>query len=272
MVGNLTNENIYNLIPRQQQIPDASSRYQSKFNATFSGGSGGGSAEFGKRQPHQTMGEAKVPLPKPDDFLKKHSKESRTSELRRSPDLIRGEYDDMYQQLQQKKPPVPKVTEKPVMGLKTNKNFITQNAVENIMAVPKKPEKILVDTRYGAKQQLDDSGLRLKYVNKKDFGKTPEYLIKRQQEMEEEQRQYNLYITDMQKRGAMEQLSEAERQAILIGLKHNWEELHHQYQSLSVVIDTVPKKHKKEWLESEMKQLEKDIEIMEKHTCIYIAN
>ncbi len=55
-------------------------------------------------------------------------------------------------------------------------------------------------------------------------------------------------------------------------LKKNWDELHHQYQGLSVVTDTAPKKYRKERLEQEMKQLEKDIELIERHKTIYIAN
>jgi len=70
----------------------------------------------------------------------------------------------------------------------------------------------------------------------------------------------------------MKQLSEGERQSILNGLKTNWEDLYHQYQGLSVVIDTLPKKHRKERLENQMKQLERDIQMMEKHSAIYIAN
>lgn len=72
--------------------------------------------------------------------------------------------------------------------------------------------------------------------------------------------------------GAMKQLSESERNAILTGLKANWEDLYHQYQGLSVVTDTLPKKHRKERLENEMKQLERDIQMMEKHATVYISN
>ena len=61
------------------------------------------------------------------------------------------------------------------------------------------------------------------------------------------------------------------RDEILVSLKKSWEELHHQYQGLSVVTDTAPKKARKERMEAEMKQLEKDIEMMEKHKVIYIA-
>jgi hypothetical protein len=72
-----------------------------------------------------------------------------------------------YPDSDQRKPPVPKVDEKPVMGLKTNKNFITENAVQNIMAVPKKPEKAYVDTCKGDKHSLIPSGLEPVFLHKK---------------------------------------------------------------------------------------------------------
>ena len=95
-------------------------------------------------------------------------------------------------------------------------------------------------------------------------------------------------------------MSQEERDRIITGLKANWEELHHQYQGLSVVTDTgtcgfvwliiniifillfsilkpqfnhsqVPKKYRKERMEAEMKQLELDIEMIEKNDEIYVA-
>ena len=62
------------------------------------------------------------------------------------------------------------------------------------------------------------------------------------------------------------------RQNIITGLKTNWEEIHHQYQGLSVVTDTALKKNRKERMEAEMNQLEKDIELLEKHPKIYITS
>ena len=58
----------------------------------------------------------------------------------------------------------------------------------------------------------------------------------------------------------------------LQGLKKNWEEVHKEFQSLSVFIDSIPKKIRKQKLEEEMKQLEHDIGVLEKHKVIYIAN
>lgn len=90
--------------------------------------------------------------------------------------------------------------------------------------------------------------------------------------MRKAQEEYDAYIAEHFRRGAMRSLTEEERQAILKGLQTNWEEIHDQYQSLSVVTDTAPKKNRKERMEAEMKQLERDIESIEKHRVIYIAN
>jgi len=86
------------------------------------------------------------------------------------------------------------------------------------------------------------------------------------------QKEYDDYVRERMKQGAMQELSEEERKDIIDGLKRNWEELHHQYQNLSVVTDTVTKRYRKERLESEMKQLELDIDLMERHKVIYISN
>ncbi|XP_030908385.1 enkurin isoform X3 [Melopsittacus undulatus] len=56
------------------------------------------------------------------------------------------------------------------------------------------------------------------------------------------------------------------------GLKKNWEELNQEFQGLPVEMDTIPKKLNKEKLEIQMKQLEHDIDVIEKHKIIYIAN
>jgi len=57
-----------------------------------------------------------------------------------------------------KKDVVPRVGEKPVMGLSSKKNFIVTNAIENILSTAKKSE-----------DPID-------WQKKKDFGQTPEYL------------------------------------------------------------------------------------------------
>lgn len=105
-----------------------------------------------------------------------------------------------------------------------------------------------------------------------DFGEVPIYLTKRKEEVKRAQEEYDHYIAEHFKRGALRQLTEDERKAILDGLKANWEDIQDQYQSLSVVTDTYPKKQRKERMEAQMKQLERDIELIESHKIIYIGN
>lgn len=249
-------ESIYNLIPREYQAPAKPPRHTSKFRGNVS------AETKANTHDHKTLGQAKVPLRGPDHFLKKNEGEPQL------PAKEKFHYPDN----EPRRPPVPRAGDAPIMGIKTNKNFITQNAVSNIMSVPKKPEKNLVDTKKGDKQPLDTSGLTPKFVNKKDYGETPEYLMKRNAEIRKAQEEYDAYVAEHFKRGAMKQLSPEERAAILDGLKTNWEKIHHEYQGLSVVTDTAPKKHRKERMENEMKQLERDIEMIEKHNVIYVAN
>jgi len=249
-------ESIYNLIPKVSEPPPKPPQHASKFSSPVR-------EEYRKnKQLNKTMGPAKVAVNEPKKFLKKHEKEPKL------PD--KSVY--MYPDENARRPPVPKHTEKPVMGLKSNKNFITNNAVENIMSVPKKPAAKFADTKDGKINDLEPSGLVPKYLKKKDYGKTPAYLVQRKEDMEQAQRDYDEYVRENMKRGAMNCLTNGERQAIIDGLKTNWEEIYHQYQGLSVVTDTAPKKNRKERMEGEMNQLERDIELLEKHSHIYIAN
>ncbi|KAK2147147.1 hypothetical protein LSH36_568g03031 [Paralvinella palmiformis] len=255
-MGDPWNENIYSLIQQPAQQQQKQPRHFSKFKSSMRDEVTKTKAEY------KTMGPAKVQTRPPNEFLKKHEKEPKL------PEKMKFKYPNE----ERRKPPVPKRDEQPILGLKTNKNFITQNAIENIMAVPKKPEKNYADTRKGDKHPLEPSGLEPKFVHKKDFGKTPGYLERRKAELQRAQDEYNSYIAEHFRRGAMKQLNEDEREDILNGLKSNWELLHHEYQGLSVVTDTAPKKNRKERMEAEMKQLERDIESIEKHKIIYIAN
>jgi len=248
-------ESIYNLIPKTPERLVKPDRYRSKFKETVK------VEQKANKKECKTMGPAKVPLNDPESFMKKRSK------LPNLPEKKDFKYPD-----EQRRPDVPKHTEKPVMGIKSNKNFITTNAVENIMSVPKKPAANFADTRGGSTHPLEPSGLTPKYIKKKEYGKTPAYLVKRKEDTEKAQQEYDDYVQESLKRGAMKCLSESERQNIIAGLKTNWEEIHHQYQGLSVVTDTAPKKNRKERMEAEMDQLEKDIELLEKHAKVYIAS
>lgn len=247
-------ESIYNLIPVPTYKERSPPRHKSHFSTTVR------EETKSNKLNSKTMGPAKVQVADPKEFLTKRSKEPQTG--------TKTKFN--YPDESTRRPAVPKHTEKPLMGVKSNKNFITTNAVENIMSVPKKPEKKFADTRGGATHPLDPSGLTPKYVNKKEYGATPTYLRKRKEDIQRAQAEYDSYVQEKFRQGAMRSLTNAQRQNMIDGLKKNWEELHHQYQGLSVVTDTTPKKNRKERMEAELKQLEMDIDLLEKHTVIYI--
>lgn len=56
------------------------------------------------------------------------------------------------------------------------------------------------------------------------------------------------------------------------GLKKRWDEVHHEFQGLSLVTDTTRKKAHRQRLEAAMKQLENDIKVYERSKTIYIPN
>jgi len=255
-------ESIYSLIPRKPREVEKADRYVSK-NKTNLIGEAVVDQKRSQKESHKTMG-----LPNehadvdPHSFTKKRSGEPKLKE----PEKYH------YPDEERKRPPVPRAQDAPpLMGMKTTKNFITTNAVENIMAVPKKPAANLADTRHGDTFPLEESGLVPKYRNKKDFGNTPNYIVKRADEMRRAQEEYDLYVKEHMRRGAMKQVGGAEHEEILMGLKQNWEEAMLQYQCLPVVCDNLYRKHTKERLEAQLKNIERDIELFEKHKMIYVA-
>lgn len=126
-------------------------RYESKFKSTVK------EELKSNKSPNKTMGPAKVNLRASGEFLTKHSKEPQL------PEKTKFQYPDE----DTRKPSVPKQADKPLMGLKSNKDFVKTNAVENIMSVPKKPAANFVDTPFGTTHPLEPSGLMPKYVKKK---------------------------------------------------------------------------------------------------------
>merc|ERR1712216_594885 len=189
-------ESIYCLIPPVIEPPPKPPLYRSKYPGTV---------PANKRR-DATMGPLKVPPPDPHNYLKAYTREDN-----KLPEPFKFDYHDTTE----RKPGVPGRDDKPVMGLVTSKNFITCNAVENILAVPKK-----TDVR------------QVSYMNKKGYGKVPAYLEKVKGEIQDE---YN-YIMQMQEAGEesydetgdggggrTRMLGENERLEMLNGLKTNWD-------------------------------------------------
>uniref|UniRef100_A0A3Q3VTL0 Enkurin domain-containing protein n=1 Tax=Mola mola TaxID=94237 RepID=A0A3Q3VTL0_MOLML len=140
-------ENVYNLLPGDEILAPKPPRYVSKFKPAVL------LETKANKDPMRTMGPAKVEVPSPDKYLKKHSKEPR------SPDKMQI---SQRHACTVKKPPVPARTDNPPMGIHTKKNFI-----RTAIFVTVKPKPAIVDTNKGHKQLLDNSGHAPKYTKKK---------------------------------------------------------------------------------------------------------
>ena len=132
------------------------------------------------------------------------------------------------------KPLVPSSDEVPIMGLKTSKNFIVANAVENILAVPRNVD-----------------GESKLYVQKQDYGKVPDYLGKVKDAIATENEIMREYLQQETAPMAGEDsqgdlMSEEDRQELIHELKLKWDEVNKEYQKSAhnVKLDTINKLRK----------------------------
>ncbi|KAF8568519.1 hypothetical protein P879_05155 [Paragonimus westermani] len=260
-------EFIYNLIPKIDPPQQKPPRYISSFKPEAV------KEMKHNRYPWKTIGPAQVNRSTPEDFLKKKCRGDRLP-IRRSLSVnadTRTSFRDCLQT--EKKAPLPSATKDSQLACTfSSRDYVTLNKIAAQELVPKKSKKVLVDTRHGDKLDLTPSGLELIYVNKKEFGQVPDYLIGRAKAVANAIMQYNAYVKQMQEENALFTVTEEEKQALLAGLKEQWQHRYRQYQSLPVMIDTPPKMHRKLWLEKVLTDLEKDIELVERYQTIYVAH
>lgn len=257
-------ESIYNLIPKEYVQPPKEALYRSKFNpnipptaSTFGhvttsvpkvANAAGNTEAFNGPHPTKalgaTFGKPKgASKPMAESFAKRGT--GTMGRVYQSPTESKFGYDENY-----KKPAVPKPDEKPIMGLKTQKNYIVANAVENMLSQP----KVIEEPK--------------KYVNKKEYGKVPKYLENIKDQMNREYEHIKaVHIQEEEERDSEKfVMSEEEIRILREGLKKKWEIVNKEYQQIThiVKLDTVGLKRKKENCEKELAQIEKDLEKLNK--------
>lgn len=154
------------------------------------------------------------------------------------------------------KPAVPKATERPVMGLVSQKNFVKANAIENILAKPPKREEPLRATQ------------------KRDYGKVPKYLQTIKSQIAAEREIIAEYHRQQEEaeHGTARAMSEEERDELLVELKMKWAKLNRAYGGLPFSLDVPSHQRKKEQLEHEMTQLEKDIKTLQGRQVVVVED
>lgn len=80
------------------------------------------------------------------------------------------------------------------------------------------------------------------------------------------------YFKSQENHDNVRKVTEEERETLIKGLKNKWDSLYKDYLRLPMVVDTPPKKMLKERLETELGQLEKDVQLLETYKDIYVAD
>ena len=144
------------------------------------------------------------------------------------------------------KPPVPSRSDKPVLGRRTDKNYIACNAVEVIQSTPKRTQ---------------EEDIRLH----EEYGKIPSYLSSVKAAMEQERQLVEKYVAEQHGPSHDEEtqlMDDSERLELIDRLKQRWDDVNSVYQKYchKVQLDTPGEIKRKATQEAELKQLEEDIE------------
>lgn len=145
------------------------------------------------------------------------------------------------------KPSLPSPNEQPIFGLKSNKNYIISNAVNNILSTPKVVQ-----------QPID-------WTQKKSFGKVPDYLSQRKEQIRAEYELLkNLRQSEVQQAEDKKivQLDQDQIDKLKQQMMVKYDEVNREYQKLTHLqkLDTLPKLRKKQECEQILQQIEKDME------------
>lgn len=144
------------------------------------------------------------------------------------------------------KPALPGPKDQPLMGLASSKNFIVANAVENILAAPKRAMDNEID-----------------FLAKEDFGQTPQYLNKIKSDINAEYEYIRQLREEEEAANAQTRpLSNPEKEALIQGLKAKWEQVNSEYQLTTHLtkFDTVGKIQRKGRQEKELTEIESKID------------
>jgi hypothetical protein len=251
-------ESIYNLIPYEYEEqkkpkvfkPHKPSSFQKIPNSTF--GCHGSTRPLGAGMVTKKSGALFGP-PQNEYMIKKEASGSVNAHTAES--FASSKYTS-----DERRPRVPRRDEKPIMGITTSKNYITANAVEAILQVPKQYEKP-----------------ELNYLKKEEYGKKPAYLDQVKDEIRRENEMIEKYVKEQmgeieEAPVVYEQMSDEEAVELLIALKNKWTAVNREYQKIThlVLLDTTGQVRRKEQYEAELTQLEKDIDKLSRASSILI--
>ncbi|KAK0090013.1 hypothetical protein PV325_004146 [Microctonus aethiopoides] len=269
-------EYITEIIVKPSDEPIPTSIYKSKYRKSIDAESTHNKYE------HKTLGVMKVSLNTPDKFLKKNSRIHL-----KQPEVNHKHYrqQDYQQKLSAWEPlRLSKVSDKPLESsvklMSFSKNFKKENII-NIKKARHKSSNLQEITsalplsekpQYFISKHPGDPKIRPKYsdyppirieINSKDD------VNKISAELTSIRGKTNS-IKNFKKLPNGHYVTDEERADLLLGMKKKWDELMRQFQALPFLSDTPPKAKRKSKMEENLKQLEKDIDDIERHPYIYV--
>jgi len=257
----MSDESIYNLVPREYVAPLKLPMHRSKHDPSH----GVTGSTFGCHGSTRLPGAGVVTKKTGAMFGPSDGKDSDTKHfLHKAAQSMKEDFEskEPFRYADKNRGPVPKPEDRPVLGIRSNKNYVTANAVEAILMVPrhtKQPE--------------------LNYLEKEDYGKVPNYLNHVKEEVKRENEMVENYVREQmgtQERvpDSYEEVAESEREELLYHLKLKWETVNKKYQKIThlVRLDTIGQVRRKETLEGELKSLEADIEKLQRAGSILLSS
>ncbi|KAF9797354.1 hypothetical protein SFRURICE_006336 [Spodoptera frugiperda] len=232
-------EVIYSILDKPPPEPPKTPRYESKLEKELK--------EAKRPELRRTFGYAETPLKPPTEFLKKGEGIGQPIKKTDHKCYVSGNLPPVP-----KRPPPSKKQEKPVV------NFRVINIKKAIKTKGKPVEPRLVDTRDGHIKKIKGSGEVPEFCLRPDFGQMPAYLMKRNRKIQKALEKIK-YAED-NKESLCKLITTEERQKLL----------DKAFLQLPMLTDTIPKILRKTKMEADLKQLEKDIALVESNPYIYI--
>ncbi|CAH1647403.1 unnamed protein product [Spodoptera littoralis] len=242
-------EVIYTILDKPPPEPPKTPRYESKLEKELK--------EAKRPELRRTFGYAETPLKPPTEFLKKGEGIGQPIKKTDHKCYVSGNLPPVP-----KRPPPKKKEEKPAV------NFRVINIKKAIKTKGKPVEPRLVDTRDGHIKKIKGSGEVPEFCLRPDFGQMPAYLMKRNRKIQKALEKMK-YAED-NKESLCKLITVEERQKLLDDLKLNWSLMQKAFLQLPMLTDTIPKILRKTKMEADLKQLEKDIALVESNPYIYI--
>lgn len=166
------------------------------------------------RKPIGTFGREVGATVAPADYLRKN--EGPMTASRGAPTVNTTHFKKSEYNHNKSKPDVPLRSERPVMGLRTDKNFVVANAVENTLVVPTKAAPLP----------------QPRATDREDFGKVPRYIEEIKQDLSvRKQLIADMTSADAAFKERWSELPAGELAQLREGLQRRWDALNKEYQS-----------------------------------------